>query len=91
MKIQSIKDMPPKFKRLLVEELGYKTDGTLVFDKEGNQLRDPYTKDPIQLNNMAIFPHPIIDGRAVILDNNVLSIVYFLEEFGKIDIEEPTE
>lgn len=77
MKLISIKDMPLNLKIKLVRELGYDTDGTFILDKEGKKVLDKYTQEPIKLENMAIFP-----GSSIILDNNLLSIVSFLEEHG---------
>jgi len=77
--IVSIKDMPLKFKVELLKELGYDSDKTFVLDKGGNKLLDRYTKEPIRVNNMFIFP-----GSTIILDNNPLSIASFLEEFGDV-------
>lgn len=77
MRLISIKDVPLNLKIKLVRELGYDTDGTFILDKEGKKVLDKYTQEPIKLENMAIFP-----GSSIILDNNLLSIVSFLEEHG---------
>lgn len=71
----SIKDMPKSFKIMLLKELGYTSNGIHVFNEKGEQCVDKYTKEPIRIDNMAIFP-----GSAILLDNNPLSIASFLEE-----------
>ena len=74
--IVSIKDMPTEFKIALLNELGYNSDGVYVTDKKGNQVLDRYTKDPVKIDNMAIMP-----GSTIILDDNPLSIIRYLDEF----------
>jgi len=71
--------MSTECKILLVQELGFDSDGTFIVDKEGNKVLDRYTNDPVQIDNMAIFP-----GSTIIIDNNPLSISSFLEEFGDV-------
>jgi hypothetical protein len=77
--ILSIKDMPFDFKVLLIQELGYQSDGTYVLEKTGDRLLDIYTKEPVQISNMAILP-----GSTIILDDNPLSIASYLEEYGDV-------
>lgn len=75
----SIKDMPRSFKIMLVNRLGYSSDGNFVLNKKGERYLDRYTKEPVRIDNMAIFP-----GSTIILDNNSLSISSFLEEFEDV-------
>ena len=75
----SIKDMSKPLKIILLNELGYDSDGTFVLNEKGEKYLDRYTNEPIRIDNMAIFP-----GSAIILDNNSLSISSFLEEFGDV-------
>lgn len=75
----SIKDMPNRFKVMLLKELGYDSDGIFVLDKKGKKCLDKYTNEPIKISNMAILP-----GSTIILDNNPLSISSFLEEYGDV-------
>ena len=77
--VLSIKNMPLDFKIMLVQELGFTSDGTYVLDKKGEIVLDKYTEDPVRLENMAIFP-----GSTIILDDNPLSIASFLEEYGDV-------
>jgi len=75
----SIKEMPRDVKILLLRKLGYGSDGTFVLDKQGKQLLDKYTGEPVKIDNMFIYP-----GSTIILDNNPLSISSFLEEYGDV-------
>lgn len=75
--ILSIKNMPFDCKILLLQELGFKSDGTFVLDKKDEIVLDKYTNEPVKLANMAILP-----GSTIILDDNPLSIASFLEEYG---------
>ena len=75
--IMSLKDMPVNCKILLLEELGFGSDGTYVLDKNGGQVLDKYIGEPVKIENMAILP-----GSTLILDDNPLSISSYLEEYG---------
>jgi hypothetical protein len=77
--IVSIKNMPNEYRIILLKELGYDSDGRFVTEKSGEKVLDRYTREPILINNLAIFP-----GSTIILDNNPLSISSFLEEFGDV-------
>ena len=77
--IIDIKNAPKKFKVLLIKELGYKTDGYYVKDKNGKILRDKYTNDKIKIDNMMIFPGK---NGPLILDDNVFSVLEYVEEYG---------
>jgi len=74
--VVSIQNMPKDMKIQLLKELGFNSDGTYVTDTKGNQVLDKYTKDPIKIDNMAIFP-----GSTIILDDNPLSIILYLDEY----------
>lgn len=76
-KVISIKDMPIELKIRLVKELGYDSDGKYVLDKQREPLLDKYTSEPVEINNMAILP-----GSTIILDDNPLSIMLYLDEYG---------
>jgi len=73
--ILSIKNMTLHFRILLLQELGYSSDGTFVLDKKGNRVFDKYVNEPVRLSNMAMLP-----GSTIILDDNPVSIAAFLEE-----------
>ena len=75
--IMSLKDMPVNCKILLLEELGFGSDGTYVLNKNGEQVLDKYIGEPIKIDSMAILP-----GSTLILDDNPLSISSYLEEYG---------
>ena len=75
----SLKDMPYRFKIMLLRKLGYDSDGIFVLTKKGQKYLDKYTNEPIKIDNMAILP-----GSTIILDNNPLSISSFLEEYGDV-------
>ncbi|MBU2591124.1 MAG: hypothetical protein KKC21_03780 [Nitrospinae bacterium] len=74
----NIKEMPREFKITLLQELGYDSDGIFVLHN-GEQHKDKYTKDPVKIDNMFVYP-----GSTIILDNNSLSITSFLEEYGDV-------
>jgi len=75
----SLKEMPLEVKKVLLEKLGYTTDGVFVFDSKGEVVKDKYLNIPVNIENMVIFP-----GSNIILDNNELSISAYLEEYGEI-------
>jgi len=75
----SIKEMPKVAKITLIKKLGYDSDGQFVL-KNGKKLLDKYTKDPVKINNMFIYPAG--STGTTILDNNPLSIAAFFEEYG---------
>lgn len=77
--IVSIKDMSNECRIMLLNELGYDSDGRFVTEKSGKMVLDRYTGELILINNLAIF-----QGSTIILDNNPLSISSFLEEFGDV-------
>jgi len=77
--IVSIKDMSNECRIMLLNELGYDSDGRFVTEKNGKMVLDRYTGELVLINNLAIF-----QGSTIILDNNPLSISSFLEEFGDV-------
>lgn len=79
MQIVSIKDMPSDLKLLLLKELGLGVGEDGVITKDGSQVLDKYTDQPVQIENMAIFP-----GSTVVLDDNPLSIASYIEEYGEV-------
>ncbi len=77
MELISLKQVSENSKILLLSKLGYNSDGEFVLDSEGNKFLDRYLEIPIKINNMVILP-----GSTIILDNNELSIMKYMEEFG---------
>ena len=75
----SLKDVSLNSKVLLLNGLGYQSDGIFVLDKEGKKVSDRYLEIPVKVENMVIFP-----GSEVILDDNELSISRYIEEFGDV-------
>jgi len=78
VRVVSLVSMPVESKVLLLKELGYFSDGTYVLDASGQKVYDKYINEPIQISNMAIFP-----GDPVLLDDNPLSIIHYLEEYER--------
>ena len=76
MELISLKQMSENSKILLLKELGYGSDGEFVLDSKGNKLLDRYLEIPVRINNMVILP-----GSELILDDNELSIMKYMEEF----------
>jgi hypothetical protein len=79
MEFISLKEVPIDAKVALLKELGYGADKVYVLDDQGKPLKDKYIDIPVKLDNMLILP-----GSSVVIDNNPLSIVNYLEEFGEI-------
>jgi len=79
MELISLKEVSLKSKIALLRELGFDSDGVYVLDSHGNKVIDKYIEIPVKVNNMAIFP-----GSTVILDDNELSLSFYLEEFGDV-------
>ena len=77
--IVSLKDMPNDMKILLLEELGFSSDGTYVLDKDKKIHYDKYINEPVKVSNMAIFP-----GSTVIIDDNIFSIASYMAEYPDV-------
>ncbi len=75
MEFVSMKTFSKEQRAQLLEALGYSTDGKFVLDSEGKHVVDPYVDEDVTLFNMLILP-----GSTVILDNNPLSIISYLED-----------
>jgi len=76
MEIVNLKNLPIEAKTLILKELGYDTDGIYVVDGNNNKVIDKYISKPITIDNMIILP-----GSTIILDDNVVSIACYLEEY----------
>ena len=79
MEYIQLSDIPEELRVELLRELGYETDGTFIYDSEGNIVYDKYTGDPVFFDNMAILP-----GSVIIIDSNPLSFAEYLEEQKKL-------
>jgi len=79
MELVSLKDVSTNSKILILNELGYNSDGEFIFDKEGKKVIDRYAEVPVKLDNLVILP-----GSEIILDDNELSISAYMEEFGDV-------
>ncbi|MCK5624790.1 hypothetical protein KAI04_03030 [Candidatus Pacearchaeota archaeon] len=77
MELISLKEMSMPSKILLLKELGYGTDGEYVLDLEGNKVIDNYIEIPVRIDNMVILP-----GSTIILDDNEISIMKYMEDSG---------
>ena len=64
-------------KKLLLQEMGYDTDGNYVLNDQEEQIFDKYISLPIRLDNMVVLP-----GSTIILDDNEVSIAMYLQEYG---------
>ena len=73
----SLKKLSKESKIMLLEALGYASDGIFVLQKNRKKFKDKYLDEPTKVDNMVIFP-----GSEVILDDNHLSIASYLEEYG---------
>ncbi len=79
MELISLKGVSLKSKIMLLNKLGYGSDGDFIIDSKGNKVIDKYIDIPVKIENMIIFP-----GSEIILDDNELSISSFFEEFGDV-------
>ena len=78
MELVSIKDIDEEEKVLLLKELGYETDKKHIF-KDEIEVRDIYTDEPVEFDNMIIMP-----GSTIILNNDIFSIANYFEEYGDL-------
>lgn len=79
MELVSLKSVSLKSKILLLEQLGYTSEGDYILDANANKVIDRYIQIPVRLDNMVILP-----GSTIILDDNELSIASYIEEFGDV-------
>ncbi len=73
----SLKNLSAEDKLLLLKELGFKSDGEYVLNDLGEQIQDKYTGTNVKVDTMLIFP-----GSTIILDDNELSVLMYLQEYG---------
>lgn len=79
METISLKEVSLDSKIALLRELGFDSDGEYVLDSNGTKVLDRYLEVPIKVNNMVILP-----GSVVILDDNILSLTHYMEEFPDV-------
>ncbi len=79
MELISLNGVSLQSKLLLLQELGYSSDGAFVLDSFGKKVYDRYVEIPVRVENMIIFP-----GSTIILDDNELSVSSYIEEFGDV-------
>lgn len=77
METISLKQITPESKVALLRGLGFDSDGEYVLDSDGNKILDRYIELPIKIESMVI-----LHGSTIILDDNELSILKYMEEFG---------
>jgi len=77
METISLKEVSLNSKIALLRGLGFDSDGEFVLDIEGNKVIDKYIDVPIRVDNMVILP-----GSTIILDDNEISIMKYMEESG---------
>lgn len=77
METISLRNVAKESKLLLLNELGFASDGIFIYDADGNKVYDKYIKEAVKVDNMLILP-----GSALILDDNALSVAAYLEEYG---------
>ena len=79
METISLKEISVESKIALLKELDFDSDGEYVLDSNGNKVLDRYLEIPIRVNNMVILP-----GSTIILDDNIVSISKYMEEFPDV-------
>jgi hypothetical protein len=60
-------------KRILLQLMGYDTDGVKVLKPDGTVYMDPYSGGEVLLDNMAVFP-----GSWIVIDYNEVSLNGYL-------------
>lgn len=79
METISLKEVSLNSKIELLKELGFDSDGEYVLDSDGNKVLDRYIEIPVKVENMVILP-----GSTIILDDNILSLSHYIEEFPDV-------
>lgn len=79
VELLSLKELSRSDKIILVQELGFKSDGNFVLDNSGEKVLDRYIEKPVKIDNMLIVP-----GSVVFLDDNPISIANYLEEYPDV-------
>jgi len=76
MELVSLKKISQESKISLLKGLGLDSDGEYVLDSTGGKILDRYLEIPIKVDNMMILP-----GSTIVLDDNEISIMKYMEEF----------
>ena len=76
METISLKEISQDSKIALLKGLGYESDGEYILEATGEKVLDRYLEIPVRIENMVILP-----GSTIILDDNELSILKYMEEF----------
>lgn len=79
METISLKNVDLDSKIALLKGLGLSSDGEYVLDLDGNKILDRYIDIPIKVENMVILP-----GSVIVLDDNILSLSHYMEEFPDV-------
>ena len=79
METISLKEVSLNSKIALLKELGFDSDGEYVLDFKRNKVMDRYVDIPVKVENMVILP-----GSTIILDDNILSLSCYMEEFPDV-------
>lgn len=79
MELVSLKNVGLNSKIALLKGLGFDSDGEYVLDLKGNKVLDRYLDIPIKVENMVILP-----GSVIVLDDNILSLSHYMEEFPDV-------
>lgn len=79
METISLEGVSINSKIALLRELGFDSDGEYVLDSNGNKVLDRYIEIPVKVENMVILP-----GSTIILDDNILSLTHYMEEFPDV-------
>jgi hypothetical protein len=82
MEVVSLKAVPKDLKLAMLKELGYELDRDgvhVVTTGGGERVVDPYSSLEVRLDNMMILP-----GSAILLDDNELSLISYMEDKGDI-------
>ena len=74
-----LKNIDYDSKVMLLNELGFSSDGTYVLDNSGKKVLDKYLDQPVLVENMLILP-----GSTIILDDTPLSIALYMAEYSDV-------
>ncbi len=79
VELVSLKGIAKESKVQILKKLGYDSDGNIVLKKDKKPFIDKYTNNTIKLEDMLILP-----GSAIVLSNDELSLIGYMEEYGDI-------